>query len=217
MLEFPFAEAILDSPWPGGDQALTRTRSASRCSTADAGSIPAHVSDCKYADKCRRLLIQESPPAPALLPRKEIRLPSGRTIMMSYSSAPRSLLLAGAFSVHSRSAQSAQQPASPPAAAQRPPPRRALPPGSPMIGRPRQRGRRQAGAGRAAADCRRTRQTADCQSSRCRPASTSRSMPPAWRTRVRWRKATRARCSSAAASSTRSMPSSTRTANARSR
>src|SRR5229473_3305373 len=55
------------------------------------------------------------------------------------------------------------------------------------------------------------------QSLKYRPASTSRSTPPAWPTRVRWPKATRARCLSAAASSTRSMPSPTRTASDRSR
>ena len=50
--------------------------------------------------------------------------------MMSYSSAPRSLLLAGVFFGAFTLCASAQQPASAPAAAP------ALPPGSPLIGRP---------------------------------------------------------------------------------
>ena len=75
-----------------------------------------------------------------------------------------------------------------------------------------QRGRRQAraGAGAAASPPPPTR----CRSisSRRRRASTSSSMPAACRTRARWRSAPRARCSSARAFRTRSMPSSTRTA-----
>ena len=54
--------------------------------------------------------------------------------MMSYSSAPRSLLLAGAFFGAFTFCASAQQPASPPAAAPAAAP--ALPSGSPLIGRP---------------------------------------------------------------------------------
>ena len=56
--------------------------------------------------------------------------------MMSYSSAPRSLLLAGAFFGAFTLSAAAQQPATPPAAAPRRPPPRRLPPGSPLIGRP---------------------------------------------------------------------------------
>ena len=56
--------------------------------------------------------------------------------MISYSSAPRSLLLAGAFfSVFTLTA-AAQQPAAPPAAGAAPAAAPALPPGSPLIGRP---------------------------------------------------------------------------------
>src|SRR5437588_9048842 len=73
--------------------------------------------------------------------RKEIRLPPGENAMMSYSSAPRSLWLAGAFFGAFTLGAAAQQPAaSPPAAS--PPPAAApaaatpLPPGSPLIGRP---------------------------------------------------------------------------------
>ena len=53
--------------------------------------------------------------------------------MRIYSSAPRSLLLAGAFLGILTYGAAAQQPASPPAAA---PAAQPLPPGSPMIGRP---------------------------------------------------------------------------------
>jgi glucose/arabinose dehydrogenase len=56
--------------------------------------------------------------------------------MMSYSSAPRSLLLAGAFFGVFTLAASAQQPANPPAAGAAPAAAPALPPGSPLIGRP---------------------------------------------------------------------------------
>ena len=133
---------------------------------------------------------------------------------MSHSSAPRSLLLAGAFFSAFTLSAAAQQPA---ASASR----RAAPAAAPRFRRARpdrasrgQRSRRQARAGGAAADCRPRRTSCRRRSSRCRPASTSRSTPRAWRTRARSRWATRARCSSAAASSTRSMPSSTRTASA---
>ena len=54
--------------------------------------------------------------------------------MTIYSSAPRSLLLAGAFFGAMTFGAAAQQPASPPAAAPAAAP--ALPPGSPLIGRP---------------------------------------------------------------------------------
>src|SRR6202035_4111696 len=54
----------------------------------------------------------------------------GENTMTIYSSAPRSLLLAGAFFGAMTFGAAAQQPASPPAAAP------ALPPGSPLIGRP---------------------------------------------------------------------------------
>src|ERR1700739_3831024 len=54
--------------------------------------------------------------------------------MTIYSSAPRSLLLAGAFLGAMTLGAAAQQPASPPAAAPAAAP--ALPPGSPLIGRP---------------------------------------------------------------------------------
>src|SRR5882757_3437765 len=66
--------------------------------------------------------------------RKKEGLPPGEIIMMSYSIAPRSLLLAGALFGAFTLAASAQQPATPPAAAPAAAP--ALPPGSPMIGRP---------------------------------------------------------------------------------
>ena len=56
--------------------------------------------------------------------------------MMSYSSAPRSLLLAGAFFGAFTLSAAAQQAASPPAAGAAPAAAPALPPGSPMIGRP---------------------------------------------------------------------------------
>jgi glucose/arabinose dehydrogenase len=56
--------------------------------------------------------------------------------MMSYSSAPRSLLLAGAFFGVFTLAASAQQPANAPAAGAAPAAAPALPPGSPLIGRP---------------------------------------------------------------------------------
>src|ERR1700720_1528406 len=58
----------------------------------------------------------------------------GENTMTIYSSAPRSLLLAGAFFGAMTLGAAAQQPASPPAAAPAAAP--ALPPGSPLIGRP---------------------------------------------------------------------------------
>jgi len=58
----------------------------------------------------------------------------GENSMRIYSSAPRSLLLAGAFFGAMTLGAAAQQPASPPAAAPAAAP--ALPPGSPLIGRP---------------------------------------------------------------------------------
>ena len=67
---------------------------------------------------------------------REIRLPRGRNAMMSRSSAPRSLLLAGAFFGAFTLAAAAQQPATPPAAGAAPAAAPALPPGSPLIGRP---------------------------------------------------------------------------------
>src|SRR3954447_9802737 len=56
--------------------------------------------------------------------------------MMSYSSAPRSLLLAGAFFGAFTLGAAAQQPATPPAAGAAPAAAAPLPPGSPLIGRP---------------------------------------------------------------------------------
>ncbi|MBR1212421.1 PQQ-dependent sugar dehydrogenase [Bradyrhizobium sp. JYMT SZCCT0180] len=56
--------------------------------------------------------------------------------MMSYSSAPRSLLLAGAFFGALTLTAAAQQPATPPAAGAAPAAAAPLPPGSPLIGRP---------------------------------------------------------------------------------
>ena len=56
--------------------------------------------------------------------------------MMSYSSAPRSLLLAGAFFGALTMSAAAQQPATPPAAGAAPAAAAPLPPGSPLIGRP---------------------------------------------------------------------------------
>ena len=56
--------------------------------------------------------------------------------MMSYSSAPRSLLLAGAFFGALTLNAAAQQPAAPPAAGAAPAAAAPLPPGSPLIGRP---------------------------------------------------------------------------------
>ncbi|MBR1144345.1 sorbosone dehydrogenase family protein [Bradyrhizobium sp. AUGA SZCCT0431] len=56
--------------------------------------------------------------------------------MMSYSSAPRSLLLAGAFFGALTLSAAAQQPATPPAAGAAPAAAAPLPPGSPLIGRP---------------------------------------------------------------------------------
>ena len=58
--------------------------------------------------------------------------------MMSYSSAPRSLLLAGAFFGAFTLSAAAQQPATPPAAGAAPAAAAPLPPGSPLIGRPGQ-------------------------------------------------------------------------------
>ena len=55
---------------------------------------------------------------------------------MSYSSAPRSLLLAGAFFGAFTLGAAAQQPATPPAAGAAPAAAAPLPPGSPLIGRP---------------------------------------------------------------------------------
>ena len=56
--------------------------------------------------------------------------------MKSYSSAPRSLLLAGAFFGALTLTAAAQQPATPPAAGAAPAAAAPLPPGSPLIGRP---------------------------------------------------------------------------------
>jgi glucose/arabinose dehydrogenase len=56
--------------------------------------------------------------------------------MMSYSSAPRSLLLAGAFFGAFTLSAAAQQPAAAPAAGAAPATAAPLPPGSPLIGRP---------------------------------------------------------------------------------
>ncbi len=56
--------------------------------------------------------------------------------MMSYSTAPRSLLLAGAFFGAFTLSAAAQQPAGQPAAGAAPAAAAPLPPGSPMIGRP---------------------------------------------------------------------------------
>lgn len=56
--------------------------------------------------------------------------------MMSYSSAPRSLLLAGAFFGALTLSAAAQQPATPPAAGAAPAAAAPLPPGSPLFGRP---------------------------------------------------------------------------------
>jgi len=56
--------------------------------------------------------------------------------MIRHSSAPRSLLLAGAFFCAFTLGAAAQQPATPPAAGAAPAAAPALPPGSPLIGRP---------------------------------------------------------------------------------
>ena len=64
------------------------------------------------------------------------RLPRGRKPMIGRSSAPRSLLLAGAFFSAFTLTAAAQQPAAPPAAGAAPAAAPALPPGSPLIGRP---------------------------------------------------------------------------------
>src|SRR3954466_4376934 len=56
--------------------------------------------------------------------------------MTTHSSAPRSLLLAGAFLSAFTLGAAAQQPATPPAAAAAPTAAAPLPPGSPLIGRP---------------------------------------------------------------------------------
>ena len=82
--------------------------------------------------------------------------------MMSYSSAPRSLLLAGAFSVHSHLRRRA---AAAPAAGRGAACRRARASTGLAFDRTArgQRGRRQAGAGRAAADCGGAGQTSGCR------------------------------------------------------
>src|SRR6476620_3916281 len=56
--------------------------------------------------------------------------------MTTHSSAPRSLMLAGAFLSAFTLGAAAQQPATPPAAGAAPAAAPALPPGSPLIGRP---------------------------------------------------------------------------------
>jgi len=66
--------------------------------------------------------------------REEKKASAREKAMMSHSSAPRSLLLAGAFFSAFTLSAAAQQPATPPAAGAAPAP--ALPPGSPLIGRP---------------------------------------------------------------------------------
>ncbi len=72
---------------------------------------------------------------PATLRTRINGLPPGETTMMSYSSASRGLLLAGAFFSAFTLAASAQQPANPPAAGAAPA-AQPLPPGSPLLGRP---------------------------------------------------------------------------------
>ena len=115
--------------------------------------IPATVRECRSG----------KPPAPAhaACVRKKASARE-KNAMMSYSSAPRSLLLAGAFFGAFTLSAAAQQPAAPPAAGAAARRRAApLPPGSPLIGRPGQRSRRQARAGRAAAAAGRAGQAAD--------------------------------------------------------
>ena len=69
------------------------------------------------------------------LPRED-KASARENAMKSYSSAPRSLLLAGAFFGALTLTAAAQQPATPPAAGAAPAAAAPLPPGSPLIGRP---------------------------------------------------------------------------------
>ena len=91
------------------------------------------------------------------------RLPSGRTSMMSYPSAPRSLLLAGAFFGAFTLQSARSSPPRPPAAGAAPAAAHAASAGLAPDRAAGQRGRGQACAGRAAADSRRRRQAADRQ------------------------------------------------------
>ena len=94
---------------------------------------------------------------------------------------------------------------------------RALPPGSPLIGRPEGNEAAAKLAPVAAPPLPAAADKLPTASSSCRRASTSRSMPAASPMRARCASATRAPCSSAPASATRSPPSSRRTARPRSR
>ena len=128
VLEFPFAEAILDAPGGPITQALTAHAVGVSRRSAQRGFRSA-VSDCASGEKCRRLRFGK-PPAPASCwGARRDRLPRGRKPMISRSSAPRSLLLAGAFFSAFTLTAAAQQPAAP----RRPPAQRL---------RPRQRFRR---------------------------------------------------------------------------
>jgi glucose/arabinose dehydrogenase len=101
------------------------------------GGLSKNVSDCLPTGKYWRL-----PPGrpPAVLATPGIKgFHTGENVMMICSSAPRSLLLAGAFIGVFTFGAAAQQPANPPPAAApaaTPGVAPALPPGSPLIGRP---------------------------------------------------------------------------------
>jgi glucose/arabinose dehydrogenase len=96
------------------------------------------VSDCAPTEKYRRVPAWNATGAGMVLARAGINgFRIGENIMMICSSAPRSLLLAGAFIGALTFGAAAQQPATPPAAAPAATPAApALPPGSPLIGRP---------------------------------------------------------------------------------
>jgi len=79
------------------------------------------VSDCLLAEKYRRLPFGKPPAPAACLPARGKKASAREDSMVSYSSVPRSLLLAGAFFGALTLNAAAQQPATPPAAgAQRP-------------------------------------------------------------------------------------------------
>src|SRR5216684_1142434 len=111
---------------------------SSTCQTSRSQSTDARRLSTKFPIACRRKNIGDffsgEPPAPASLPAQGHKASAqGRTARRSF--APRGLVLAGALIGIFSFGAAAQQPANPPAAAAQPA-APALPPGSPLIGRP---------------------------------------------------------------------------------
>ena len=79
VLEFPFAEAILDAPGQAGDEALTR-REARPAQHRRRRIYSGHVCRLQICGQMSEIADSGKPPAPASsCRREEMRLPSGRT------------------------------------------------------------------------------------------------------------------------------------------